>query len=433
MNVPSDMNAEPENVSADGAAGDVLPSPGGDAALDMNPPKPPMPDASPAPEPPEDAPGRKWTDYIHPVSLALFVLAGISGILLAAFYKSVAFSDFFNERISSIFRFLLAKITNPLPFSLAETVIFCLPIFIVAVLVKTVRLSKQSAARNCRFILGLFSILTLLFSMFVLNFAPAYRGSTLEAKLGLERNKVSADELASTAYALLDRLYKLIDDVQFDYGSFSVMPYTIDEMNEKLNDAYAAACEKYTFIQSMRSRVKPIVLSEPMTYTHISGVYSYFTGEANLNTNFPDYMLPYTAAHELAHQRGIAREDEANFVAFLVCIESDDPYVQYCGYFNMLSFVLNPLYSADAAQYMKIWRSMDRRLVSEFVAYSSFFDKYRESKASKVSDAVNDTYLKIQGQKEGTRSYGRVVDLAVAYAKVHYGVAEDAVSGDIGG
>ena len=44
-----------------------------------------------------------------------------------------------------------------------------------------------------------------------------------------------------------------------------------------------------------------------------------------------------------------------------------------------------------------------------------FFEKYSESVASKVSDAVNDTFLKSQGQKEGTASYGRVVDLAVAY------------------
>ena len=193
--------------------------------------------------------------------------------------------------------------------------------------------------------MGLLSILSLLFSLFVLNFASAYRGSTIEQKLGLERKNVSADELAGTAIALHDRLEKILDEVQFGYGSFSVMPYSLSEMNDKLNDAYETVCEKYPFVQSMRTKVKLIVMSEPMTYTHISGVYSYFTGEANLNVNFPDYMLPYTAAHELAHQRGIAREDEANFMAFLVCIESDDPYIRYSGYANVLSYVLSSLYS----------------------------------------------------------------------------------------
>ncbi len=407
----------------DVAMSSELPSPGAEAAAEI-PPVPVMPDTAGAPEP-EGSSGKRLTDYVHPVSLALFALSAVSIVLLLAFYRSVAFADFFNERISSIFRFLLAKLTGPLPFSLAETVIFCLPLFVVVVTVHAFRLAKQSPAKNSRFILGLLSILSLLFSMFVLNFAAAYRGSTLEVKLGLDRKDVSADELAATAQALLDRLDGVLNDVRFDYGSFSVMPYPLDEMNTKLNDSYAAACDKYTFVQSMRTNVKPIVLSEPMTYTHISGIYSYFTGEANLNINFPDYMLPFTAAHELSHQRGIAREDEANFMAFLVCMESDDPYIRYSGYFNMLGYVLTSLYSADKALYIDIWKSMDRRLVSEFIAYNEFFEKYRESKVSQVSEAVNDTYLKIQGQTEGTRSYGRVVDLAVAYAKANYGVASD--------
>ena len=49
-------------------------------------------------------------------------------------------------------------------------------------------------------------------------------------------------------------------------------------------------------------------------------------------------------------------------------------------------------------------------------AYSKFFDKYRENIAEKVSDKVNDTFLTINGT-EGVKSYGMVVDLAVAYYK----------------
>lgn len=366
----------------------------------------------------------QFWDFVHPVSFALFILAGFSAVLLFAFYQSADFADFYSRHIGSVFRFILAKLSDPFPFSVAETIIFSLPIFVGAVIAHTVRLSKQSAAKNCRFIMALLSILTLLFSLFVLTFAAAYRGSTLEEKLGLERKYVSAAELAATANALAKQIEGVLDEVRFNYGSFSVMPYPLDEMTKKLNDAFEKVCEKYPFVQPMRTRVKPVVLSELMTYTHISGVYSYFTGEANLNVNFPDYMLPYTAAHELSHQRGIAREDEANFMAFLVCIESDDPYIRYSGYVNVLGYVLSSLYSADPAEYMKVWRAMDRRVVFEFASYSEFFDKYRESKVSKVSETINDTYLKIQGQAEGTRSYGRVVDLAVAYAKVHLGAAE---------
>ena len=163
------------------------------------------------------------------------------------------------------------------------------------------------------------------------------------------------------------------------------------------------------------SAVKPVILSEPMSYTHITGIYTFFTGEANLNINFPDYTLPFTAAHELAHQRGFAREKEANFIAFLVCINSEHPYTRYSGYVNMVEYLSNALYSADRTLWEEVFYSLDLRIRYEMQAYNDFYDKYRESVAADVSNAVNDTYLKVQGQTEGTKSYGLVVDLAVAY------------------
>ena len=148
-----------------------------------------------------------------------------------------------------------------------------------------------------------------------------------------------------------------------------------------------------------------------MTYTRTSPAFiRFFTGEANLNTNYPDYILPYTAAHELAHQRGIARENEANFVAFLVCMESDDPYIRYSALMNMYEYVANALYSASSDYYYSAVSYLDIRAKYEMSAYSDFFDKYRDSTAASVTGAINNTYLVLQGT-EGTKSYGMVVDL----------------------
>ena len=55
-----------------------------------------------------------------------------------------------------------------------------------------------------------------------------------------------------------------------------------------------------------------------MTYTHISGIYTFYTGESNININYPDFVVASSATHEMAHQRGVARENEANFVSFVV-------------------------------------------------------------------------------------------------------------------
>ena len=195
------------------------------------------------------------------------------------------------------------------------------------------------------------------------------------------------------------------------------MPYSLDTMSEKINDAYASLSDKYSFVSKLRSNMKFIVFSEPMTYTHISGIYTYYTGEANLNTNFPDYQLVFTTAHEFAHQRGTAPENEANFVAFLACMESDDPFIRYAAYTNMLEYCMNALYSADHDLYSELYHKLDKRLIAEFNAYGQFYSKYTQSNniAAKVSGTVNDAYLKSQGQSAGSKSYGLVVDLAVAY------------------
>ena len=234
--------------------------------------------------------------------------------------------------------------------------------------------------------------------------------------MGLDKRAVSAEELHSTAMILSSKIAQNTEGLVITAEGSSVMPYSYEELNDKLMAAYVKACDKYDFIQSLNSNFKRIMLSEPMTYTHISGVYTFFTGEANVNVNFPDYTIPFTAAHEFAHQRGIAREDEANFVAFLVCSESDDSYIRYSAYLNLYEYVAGALYSADQQAYAEAYYSLPREARLETAAYSKFFEKYRDSVASDVSEVVNDTFLTVNGT-EGVKSYGMVVDLAVAYYK----------------
>ena len=87
-----------------------------------------------------------------------------------------------------------------------------------------------------------------------------------------------------------------------------------------------------------------------MSRLGLSGFYMPFTGEPNFNDAQPDFDLPYVIAHEKAHQRGFAREDEANFIAFLVCVNSTDPYLRYSGYLNALR-VVGAFVSSDPAFY----------------------------------------------------------------------------------
>ena len=265
-----------------------------------------------------------------------------------------------------------------------------------------------------RCVTGLLSVVVLIASMFVFTFGAGYRVPTIDRKLGIAREKVSAEELAATMDIVIDRLNELAPEVIYAEGLGSVRPYSHKDTVELCLESYAKLSEQHPFIQKLDAPVKQIMLSDYMTYTHISGVYTFFTGEANLNTNYPYFVNVYTTAHEMAHQRGIARENEANFLAYLVCIGSDDPYMQYSGYLNMYEYLASPLYSASPSLYSKTIERLDQRVRYDLHCYSEFFDKYRDNAAAEVSDAVNNTYLVLQGT-EGSKSYGMVVDLAVAY------------------
>lgn len=349
------------------------------------------------------------------VCLVLYGIALACLVLLVLQSVSVSFSDWYGLHIGSAVRGLLAALTAPLPFSLGEAVIWLLPLGLVLVLRYGIR-HRCDTWRTAGIFIGILcSIILTIFSIFVLGFSSGYRGSTLDKKLGLEQTEVTVTELDATARYLVQELDREVGAISFSRDGSSVMPYSLSEMNDKLSEAYDDFCQSHDFIRDNVGQPKPVLASEALSYLHITGVYSFFTGEANINVNFPDYTIPFTAAHEMAHQRGISREDEANMIAFLVCIGSDDPYIRYSGYLNMYEYVASALYRADSAKLREINTRLDANVRGEMSAYNEFYETYRDSAISKVSGTVNDTYLQSQKVPEGTASYGMVVDLTVAW------------------
>ena len=344
----------------------------------------------------------------------LFGIAAFSVIIMITYSLWEGFADFYNRYPAAFLRGVFAQISGILPCSIAEAFIIFSPFLLVAIIVYANKHFVESWRTVGKFLIITVSVASLFFSTFVLNFGAGYHTSSVDKLLGLDRRDVSAEELRETAEILVEEINKYTDSLAVKSSGSSVMPYGYGKLSEKLVEAYDKVCDEHAFVSRFPSRVKPVMLSEPWTYTHISGVYTYFTGEANINVNFPDYTLPYTAAHEMAHQRGIAREDEANFVAFLVCAASDDEYIRYSGYLNLYEYVANALYSADKEAYSEVRAKLEPAARKEMSAYSAFFDKYRENVAANVTGAVNNAYLTIQGTP-GTKSYGMVVDLAVAY------------------
>ncbi|MBQ3639949.1 MAG: DUF3810 domain-containing protein [Clostridia bacterium] len=347
--------------------------------------------------------------------LVIYAITAVSAILYAVFTRSPSFADWFNHAVSRWGRRLLSTLTVWFPFSLAEMLLILSPVLLAFLIVRIVRVYSASRETVLSFLGRVAAAICFVVILFVWCFAPGYYGKTLDRKLGLSREPVSAEELYQTALLLTNEINPLAENLLVNGKGSSVMPYSIGEMNAKLMKAYKVFTADRAFPDCFYSRVKPVMLSEAMSYTHITGVYSFFTGEANINVAFPDYCIPFTAAHELAHQRGIAREDEANFAAFLVCLASEDPYIRYSGLLNVYEYVANALASADAALFKAAFAELNDVVIGEERAYAVFFEKYRDNPAANVSEKTNDIYLQSQGAKEGTRSYDMVVDLTVAY------------------
>ncbi len=344
----------------------------------------------------------------------------VSAIIYTVARFIPAFAEFWTKYPAHGIRFLLAKITGWIPFSLAECLLLSLPIFAIAYIIGSfVATNNDDSDENFyKWLRPLISFILVIVTIFFSAFGPAYGRNTLAKNLDLEQNPVTAEELYNTALIVAAESKKVIGDVDFDISGSSIMPYDYKTLVSKVNAAFDKYAENVDYISHFKSTPKAIALSKPMTYTHISGVYTFMTGESNVNTNYPDFLMPFTMAHEMAHQRGIAREDEANFVAFLVCIGSDDAYLRYSGYANMINYLNSALSKANSDMYKQfILYSLPIELSKEFVQYSEFFDKYRDSTASEVTGTVNNAFLQSQGQQSGTKSYGLVVDLAVAYYK----------------
>jgi len=182
----------------------------------------------------------------------------------------------------------------------------------------------------------------------------------------------------------------------------------------RLVAALARATERYPALGGAPPLVRSAIFSPLLTAAGLTGVYSPFTGEAHVNHEIPPPTLPFAACHEVAHLRGFAREDEANFIAFLVCGFADDPAWRYSGTLTALIHVLNALARAAPERWLEIVDELPQGVRSDIDGVHHFWNQ-RRSGLTTLVERTNDAYLRSQGQADGLASYGRVVDLLAAY------------------
>jgi hypothetical protein len=331
----------------------------------------------------------------------------------------------------------LGTVTGWIPTSLAEICIVLLAGWLLfhwgrASYFVAVRKRRSLNALACGglHLLALFSVIAAVFYLF---WGINYARPPLIERDGWQRydtTPADRDAQAEELAALCEALVEATNENYFmatgseDYGGPSAPAALGAALDASIDEGYRALQKDLgqdaSFGES-RGRAKPVAFSMLMDHLQIGGFYFPWTGEANYNRNQPSCQIPFVIAHEKAHQRCIASEDEANFYGFAACIRADDPYVRYSGYLfaqRQLLFELGRLDRERMAELVKQRLPGVQRDVDDLRAYWQQF----EGAVAEISHKVNDAYLSSHGVEGGILSYGYSAKLLVVYSRRQGGI-----------
>ena len=306
---------------------------------------------------------------------------------------------------------LISRATGVLPFSLAE-LLFVIHVIAIPVLL-ILLITKLFRGGAVKLIYQILAYTAMLYVLFMLVWGLNYSRQPLAATLGYDVRPYAVEELYALSELLADQANLLRARQVTDTNGLMRVPDGASELFSRASIGYWALEDLNPIFMGDWGPPKAVVLSEAMLYTGITGVFMPFTGEANVNVRVPDLLLPAIAMHEKAHQMGIAREDEANYAAYLACMSHPDPDFQYSGTVLALIHATNALYREAPALYFELRTRYSEDLKKDLAAYSAFWKPY-QGKVNDTADQINDTYLKTNRQQDGVKSYGRMVDLLLA-------------------
>ena len=308
-----------------------------------------------------------------------------------------------------------ARLWYRFPFSVVEWfyVAFILAVILWMVLL-AVRVVK-GPDRGRRLYGGLLGLVCLCLTAWGLScvlWGVNYYADGFQEKSGVYAQPVAVDDLERVTRYFAEHLADLADQIPRD-GS-GVFAVSRDDIFAESTAVYDNLSQEFPFLAREDRVPKRMFFSRLFSAMNFTGFYSPYTGESNLNVDSPACLLPATIAHELAHQRGIASEQECNFLAIAASTASDSVVYQYSGYLIGYIHLGNALYRADRERWAAVYGTLPETVLADLRYHSAYWDQF-EGPVATVSEKIYDTTLKTYGEERGIQSYGTVVDLLVAY------------------
>lgn len=334
------------------------------------------------------------------------VLLGLAALITAVVSASSRFSAWIADAVSLPFGRLIGQASDLISFPLFECLILLLGAAGLIFLIRALKgaLTSRALRPVGRFLLHSLTAVAVLLLSYSILWSPLYNMPSASAE---DTGGYTTEELSEVCQGLISRANTLSAATRRSEGRF-LLPYSKQTALTRVSSAYRA-------LETVDAEVRtPKLLrySELFRAFHIAGLYAPWTGEALVSASEPDITLPFTASHEAAHSLGIAKEDEANFMAYLACMQGDIAF-RYSGTMSALRYAMNDLRAKNPVEWNRIIQQMNEAVHRDFYSMNGLGNA-KTSRFDALSDKVADAFLRLH-DSNGIDSYGGVVGLLVAW------------------
>ena len=288
-------------------------------------------------------------------------------------------------------------------------------VYVVGSVIAVVKARGRRGRRAYGAVLLAADVCLTVYALFCLMWGVNYWTDSFQDRSGITAQPVAAEDLEAVTAYFAQQLADTADSVPRDENGVYAVPKA--QILAESTAVYGGVTEQFPFLDFRDTGVKAVRCSRFMSIMGFTGVYFACIGESNVNVDSPACLLPSTVAHELAHQRGIAWEQECNFLGVLASVTSGMPDYVYSGWLLGFIHLGNALYETDPEAYWAIRNALPETVRADLRDNNAYWDQFRDNVVEKVSDTVYDAALKSYGDANGMKSYSMVVELLVAYYK----------------
>ena len=364
------------------------------------------------------APDRDRGPQVRLFAISL-VLAAASAVLGACARMVPGFAHTYSITVYPVLVNTIGRFSSIFPFSLSEAGLYLAAVFCILNLLFLIK--KPLAALS-----HLFFLACLLLFLYTAGCGINYYRTPFSYEAGMVMEQSSTGELYSLCLFLTEQINSTLTETDHSGdalkglypGQTEDTPLPSAAMLRELGMEGVKSMKglgtAYPQLSGYYPYPKPLMNPRLLSIQQLCGIYSPFTIEANYNREMPYYNIPHTICHELSHLKGFMREDEANFIGYLACIGSDSPDFRYSGYLTGWVYAGNALAKADLEAYYGLYGRLAPEAARDLAWNNQFWDRF-DGKVAEASTQLNDRYLKANNQEDGVRSYGRMVDLMLAY------------------